>query len=398
MNSSGLHLVGVSHHLADLDARECFARSAPTPVVLVSSGQASEAVLVSTCNRHEILLVSRRFDEILGLIGRDHEAFVALSGENVVRHLYRVAASIDSMVVGEAQILGQIRAAEESATATGTIGPVLRRLFVEARRVGAAVRHHTGIGRGTVSIASVASRLARETLGDLEGKRLLLFGTGEIGRLVAEHCAASGAAITVVVHRNLARAMRLAETFRCATAPVGGIDAALAEAEIVVSATSHPGVVLTRDRIAKAMGIRQGRPLLLVDLAVPRDIEPSVAELDGVTLQNIDRLERIALEERSRRGDAIEAATGIVEEAVRAWRAIEKERQLAPLIRAGHERLLELEESLLAGLPDGPERRERRRKLRRVFHLSLEALRRGETSTFPARELFAGMYGVHGEH
>lgn len=328
-------VVGLSHRSAPVEVRErlaiprddvaaALARIAARPGV-------GEAMCLSTCNRVEIVVTPRdktplddvamtvttALDELAceagGASVRAH--LYRHTGSDAVRHLFRVAASLDSIVVGEPQILGQVKDAFELAQAAGTIGPTLSRAVTRALHAAKRVRTETTIGEGLVSVSSVAVDLAAQIFGALGGRKALLVGAGEMAEAAAELLARGGAKI-LVVNRSPDRAAELAARVGGTPRPWEELQTSLVEADVVLSSTSSRGYVLTRELVARAMKARKGRTLFLIDIAVPRDIEPTASQVDNVFLYGVDDLEDIVEQSmRGRRTEAAKAESMIADEA-----------------------------------------------------------------------------------
>jgi glutamyl-tRNA reductase len=311
----------MSHHSAPVEVREkvafspCAARSFLRR--LKGEGTASEAVLLSTCNRTELYAVVEdegARERLLDLMAADRsveraslekDTYWFTDGE-AVRHLYRVASSLDSMVVGEAQILGQVREAYRAATEELCTGPILNRLFHTSLRVGKKVRSETGIGDSSLSVPRVAVRLAEEVFGTLEGRRALVLGAGEMSELVIKHLKGSGVRELRIVNRTAGRAEALAER-------VGGVAVSFALAEelsnvdVVVSSTGAGEWVVGSEVVARALARRE-EPLFFIDIAVPRDVDPVVQNLDRAYVYDVDDLQAVV--DRNSEGRDAAAAAG----------------------------------------------------------------------------------------
>jgi glutamyl-tRNA reductase len=323
-------LVGVSHHGAAVELRERVAlrhEEAKTVASQLASA-AGEAVCLSTCNRTELYVahdddVPAEVPATSVLLEREPDlanALYRLSDEAAALHLFRVAAGLDSLVPGEGEILGQVRAAFEA----GATGPILDRLFRQALYAGRKARSQTAIGESPASVSAAAAALAQQVFGDLDGRRILLVGAGKVSEQAARNLISRGAEIAVVANRTLDRATELAERFRSAALPLERIEDELARADVVVSSTSSPDIVLHRDQVERALRARRGRPLFLIDLAVPRDLDPAINELDGCYLYDIDDLEAVVAESLgARRREAATAERIVAEEAeqFRTWQA-----------------------------------------------------------------------------
>jgi glutamyl-tRNA reductase len=313
---SRLRLVGLSHHVAPVEIRERVALDLPGARDLASrlTANGGEAVCLSTCNRTELYLVGIEErcpldDDLEGVVYR-------LEDEEAAAHLFRVAAGLDSMVPGEGEILGQVRAAYEA----GAIGPILDRLFRQALHVGKRARTDTAIGESPASVSSAAAALAQQVFGDLRGRSVLVIGAGKAGEQAARSLASRGAVIACVASRSLERARELATRFGARASDLAGVEEELSAADIVVSCTSGRDFVLNRAQVAA----RRRGPLFLIDIAVPRDLDPAINELDGCYLYDIDDLEAVVEETLAgRRREAARAEAMAAEEAdrFREWLA-----------------------------------------------------------------------------
>jgi glutamyl-tRNA reductase len=301
--------LGVSHKTAPLDLRERLALTEGRAVgalrELTGTSGIHEAAAISTCNRTELYLVVSDPVEAestaLGVLTRQAEIrptellghLYSLRSGEAARHLFRVAAGLDSMILGEAEVQGQVKRAYELALVEGGTGPILNRLFRGALAAGGRARAETGISERGLSISSVAVELARRTLGDLSDRRVLVIGAGETAELVAKALVARGVSTVFVANRHYDRAIGLAQRFSGSAVRFEELPEQLKAADIVVSATNSPHHIVERDDIAEVMRTREGRPLLLVDIAVPRDIEPACREISGVSLHDIDDVQQI---------------------------------------------------------------------------------------------------------
>jgi glutamyl-tRNA reductase len=318
---SELLALGVSHKTAPLDLRERLSLTEGRAVgalrELTEAGGIHEAAAISTCNRTELYLVVSDPVEAestaLGVLTRQAEIrptellghLYSLRSGEAVRHLFRVTAGLDSMIVGEAEIQGQVKRAYELALVEGGTGPILNRLFRAALTAGGRAREETGISEKNVSIPSVAVDLARRTLGDLADRRVLVVGAGETAELLARALVSRGVTTVFVANRHYDRAIGLAERFGGNAVRFEELPEQLEQADIVVSATNSPHHIVERDELEHVMGVRGGRPLLLVDIAVPRDIEPACRDVAGVSLHDIDDVQQIV--ERNTSGRESEA-------------------------------------------------------------------------------------------
>jgi glutamyl-tRNA reductase len=306
--SASLLVLGVSHKTAHLALRERLSlpegRASGFLAELVTHPEIREAVAISTCNRTELYMVVgdpvEAESAALGALARQAEMrptelfgrLYSLREEEAVRHLFEVAGGLDSMIVGEAEVQGQVKRAYELALVEGVTGPISNRLFRDALAAGKRVRTETAIGRSHVSVSSVAVDLAQGALGELSSRRVLIVGAGENGELTAQALHRRGAHTVFVANRRYDRAIGLAQRFGGTAVRFDDLPAQLAEADIVVSCTSSPHQIVGRDELALVVEQREGRPLLVIDIAVPRDIDPSVRDLQGITLYDMDDLQR----------------------------------------------------------------------------------------------------------
>lgn len=347
MSEARLFIVGATHHRAPLAVREKLSLDAAGAErlqrALAGIIGLREFAVLGTCNRVEFYGVAadataaarigeafcaeRGFDPLeFGKIRLD------LGDEAAIRHLLEVAAGLDSQMLGETEIFGQVKAAYGAAQAAGTTGPVLNRVFQKCFQAAKHVRTHSAITEGQVSVANIAVELALSIFGGLGDARILLLGAGDIGEKTARAFQSRGAASLTVSSRNPARAMELAATLGASALPFEQRAARLAEFDIVVSATAAPETVLSHQVISAAMARRPARPLFLIDQALPRDIEPTVAELENVFLYNLDDLARIAERNRAaREAEVAKCRAMAAEKAAALWR------QVAPLVAAPRE-------------------------------------------------------------
>ena len=341
-------ILGINHQTAPVDVREKMAfNREQLPGALSQLAKlpgVEEAVVLSTCNRTEIYCATRDasplpvLDWLAGMRAADdpgvRERFYAHEERDVVRHLLRVASGLDSLVLGEPQILGQLKDAYEDARASGTVGPVLHRLFQYAFQVAKQVRTETAIGANAVSVAYAAVSLARQIFGDLSKQTALLIGAGETIELAANYLGDRRLGRLIVANRTQARAQELAARHRGYAIALADIPAHLGEADIVIASTASTEPVLTRRMVETAFIGRKHRPVFMVDIAVPRDIEASVAELADVYLYTVDDLQHVISENRAGREQAAHDAEEIVD--ARAQMFIEQLQSLdaVPAIQA----------------------------------------------------------------
>jgi glutamyl-tRNA reductase len=361
---SELLALGISHKTAPVALRErlAFTESEATGFAAEATATAEvrEAVVISTCNRTEIYLVVgdpvRAESDVLGLLaGRASirpteltDAIYSPRNCDAARQLYRVTAGLESMIVGEAEIQGQVRRAHEAAMRAGCTGPLTNRLFAAALTTGKRVRSETQIGASRVSIPSVAVDLATSLLGALEQRHAMILGAGETSELTARALAEQGAGTIFVANRHADRARSLAERFGGSVVGLDGLPEQLVRADIVLSSTSSPHPIVGREELELVMAKRDGRPLLLIDIAVPRDIDPGCAELDGVTLYDIDDLQAVVARNLNSRADEIPRANELVEEEIHRFARWLGQLDALPVVSALREHTNALVEQVLA--------------------------------------------------
>jgi glutamyl-tRNA reductase len=304
-----LFCIGLNHRTAPVEVREQF--SVPAERLAAVLGELktalglSEAVVLSTCNRLEIYATGRlspmlsqgifqaiaRVKGISSTASPGDDMVYVHEGEECVRHLFRVASSLDSLVVGETEIVGQVKKAYQSAQASGATGKMLNRLFQRALSVSKEVRTRSGIGRCSTSVGSVSLDLAMKVFGeDLSNRTILIVGAGKMGETTLRHLSKHGVKAILVANRSLERALELVSRFDADAVPFNELDRVLPEADIVIVSTSAPHYILSRKVVATAMAGRSDRPLLLIDLSVPRNIEPEAEQAPSVYLYNVDQL------------------------------------------------------------------------------------------------------------
>lgn len=304
-----LILIGLNHRTAPVQVRERLSVPEPKLPEVVRSLQQIEGVdgaaIVSTCNRVEAIVSSRTEDVISRIVdwlaaqgGSDRESLenhlYILRHVDVVKHLCRVASGLDSMIVGEPQIGGQVRSAFQAAQDLGALDGLLQQVYSQTMRVAKRVRTDTAIGEHAVSIPYAAVELARKIFGNLEGLQVLLLGAGEMGELTAEHLHEQSVRQVFVANRSYNRAVELAERFHGSAVQFDSIEEHLATCDIVVASTSAPHYVIDPDQVERALDTRRNRNLFLIDLSVPRNINPDVAGIEGAYLYNVDDLQQVA--------------------------------------------------------------------------------------------------------
>jgi glutamyl-tRNA reductase len=322
-------LVGLSHHTAPVEVRERVAfsngRFEPALRGLLALPPVEEAVIVSTCNRVEVMACGPSGDDIVStlpaFLATEHgvpletlrDRLYTHRGREAVRHLFRVAASLDSMVVGEPQILGQLKDQYAAAAALGASGRVLHRCFHKSFSVAKRVRTETGIAARAVSVGSAAVQLARDIFDRFQDKSALLIGAGTMGEATAKQLLAQGTGTLMVVNRTFERASEMAGALGGIAVPFDRLLRTLPQADLVVSAAAGDGFLLQAAQVDEAMRERRRRPMFLIDLAVPRSFDPFINELDGVYLYDIDDLEAVIADNREARADEAQAAERIVD-------------------------------------------------------------------------------------
>ena len=386
-------LVGISHRTAPVELRERIdfqARGVADALrALAGRGSAREAVVVSTCNRAELYVACdeaaaarqdlvRFLSDFNGVAAGEIAPHVYdVADLDVARHLFRVAAGLDSLVMGEPQILGQVKDAHTIATDAHTSGPVLNRLFHSSFAVGKRVRTETGLGSGAVSVSYAAVALARKIFGDLTGRSVAVIGAGEMGKLTALHMKSHALSRITIVSRTMAHAARTAEAIGGASAaPWEELDAVLGASDIVITATGAAAPILTKAHIESVMRPRRNRPLFIIDIAMPRDVEAAAGEIEQVFLYNIDDLQATVRENLARRASEVARAETIVNEEVEKFGGWFRSRGAIPTVVALRERFetirraeLERLDFKLSSLPP-----EARARVDEITHLIVEKL------------------------
>lgn len=342
--------IGVNHKKASIEIREKLAfDKTQIPLLLEqlkASGKIAGCVILSTCNRTEIYAAARDVDAAISQIWTllVHESGIEIEQlqeyvyiktcEEAIIHLFRVASGLDSMILGEKEILGQISRAYQFACENSACNLVMNVLFQRALKVGKQVRTETRIGTGASSVGAAAVELAKKTFGDIQGRSILLIGAGEIGRLVARNIANNGASQMMVCNRSYDKAQELASEFGGSAEPYERLSQCISRADLVLSCTAAPGCIITKEKLAHIMGSRNGKPIFLIDLAVPRDIEPAVCELEQVCLYNIDDLQNIVHESLYQRQQEAEKAEMIIERAIDNFAKWLNSQHAVPVIKA----------------------------------------------------------------
>ena len=348
-------LVGISHRTAPVEVRERMSihesRLATALADLVSRQGIQEGLILSTCNRVDLAASAEEEAEVEPLLRSflaDYHRYDVsaydrylywLRGREVVHHLFRVASSLDSMVLGEPQILGQLKQAYRAAREAGALGGTLHEITEQALAVGRRVRRETALGTTAVSVSYAAVELAKKIFGSLEGKTVFILGAGKMSELAARHLVSSGASSILVANRTASRAQELARAFGGTAVPFDNLLGHLRRADIVISSTGSPEPLVTREQASGLLAGRKGRPMFFVDIAVPRDIEPAVNDLDNAFVYDIDDLEQVVAANRKQREREAGWAEDIVAEEVQRMMRRLASKDLAPTIVALEQRL-----------------------------------------------------------
>jgi glutamyl-tRNA reductase len=340
------NILGINHKTAPVSLREKVAFNEDRLVAALRTLQqengVSEVVILSTCNRTEVYWAgSASGADLSNWLERHHGNNLDLASslyvhqeQRAIEHAFSVASGLDSMVLGEAQILGQLKDAYRVAHQTGSTGPMLNKLFQAAFSAAKRVRSETQIGANAVSLASATVKLARRVYADLSIQNTLMIGAGEMIALTARHFATAGVKRIVIANRTLSRAQTLAAEIKGYAVDLAQLDKELDQADIVVSCTASAVPLITKAAAAAALKSRRRRPIFMVDLAVPRDIEPSVADLEDIYLFSIDDLQQLVDENRQSREQAAGGARLLIEEEVARFLAESRAKDAGPAIRA----------------------------------------------------------------
>ena len=351
-----LLLTGLSHKTAPVHLREKLAISdalLPRALQDLQNLGAAEAVVLSTCNRVEFTVSTTDdvdpgpvLDQFLNQWQVPRSAFdghlYRLESRDAIQHIFRVASSLDSMVVGEPQILGQLKAAYAAAKTEGSVGGLLETVLTRAFSAAKRVRSETGIGQMAVSVSYAAVELARRIFGSLNGQRVLIIGSGKMGELAAKHLRRSGATKIFVTNRTRARAEEMATLFDGRAIDYAAFPAMLHEIDIVIASSGSPHFILTREDMQRVIAQRKNKPMFLIDIAVPRNIDPAVNDIDGVFLYDVDDLAGVVNENLKERGKQAEQAEAIIAEEVELMMARLRIEGVAPTIVSLQEQLEEI--------------------------------------------------------
>lgn len=356
-----LTVLGLNHRTAPVEIRERFNFTADRVASIIrrlrNYDNIPEAVLLSTCNRTELYMVMENIDESIPfmktllkhLAGADYnpDYFYNLSGTQCVRHLFRVASSLDSLVVGEGQILSQIKNAYHISRTVGMTDTVLNTLFNKAIAVGKRVRTETKIAYSSVSVSSAAVDLAINILGDLSKANILVLGAGHMSELTARHLIDKGASTIFVSNRNLDHAKELADKFNGTAIPYSKMFEQASLADIIITSTGAPHYVLTLENLGPLLSTRQDKPLILIDIAVPRDVDPALGDVAGVTVYNIDDLEDVVDLNKNFRTNEAKLAAQIIEEEILSLKERLRYYTMRPVMVQLHEKMNFLRQKIL---------------------------------------------------
>lgn len=356
-----LTVLGLNHRTAPVEIRERFNFTADRVASIIrrlrNYDNIPEAVLLSTCNRTELYMVMENTDESIPFIksllkhlaGDEYkfDYFYNLSGTQCVRHLFRVASSLDSLVIGEGQILSQIKNAYHISRSVGMTDVVLNTLFNKAIAVGKRVRTETKIAYSSVSVSSAAVDLAIEILGNLETANILVLGAGHMSELTARHLIDKGASTIFVSNRNLDHAQELAQKFNGTAIPYAQMFKQASKADIIITSTGAPHYVLTAENLGPLLVDRRDKPLILIDIAVPRDVDPRLGEMEGVTVYNIDDLENVVDINKNFRSSEAQMAAQIIEEEILSLKERLRYYTMRPVMVQLHDKMNFLRQKIL---------------------------------------------------
>lgn len=342
-----LAVLGINHRTAPVEVRERLAfrpEEVPSALLDLQARGAAEALILSTCNRVEVtavleegVLIEDLFEGIVReRAGLPFDAIVPhtylFEDREAIRHIFRVASSLDSMIVGEPQILGQLKEAYAQGRDAGSVGSALEAVLTRAFNVAKRIRSETEIGQSAVSVSFAAVELARQIFGSLSKKRVLIIGAGKMSESAARHLIGAGATEIFITNRTAERAAEVARLFHGEIVPYDLFARRLAEIDIVIASSAAPGYVLTREMVRRALEERKNQPMFLIDVAVPRNLEPEINLLEHVFLYDIDDLQKLAERNLQARREVAQQAEGIVLEEVARMEARLREREVAPVI------------------------------------------------------------------
>ena len=348
-------LIGLNHKTAPVEIRECLAFSEDETTTalrrLCTHGAISESILISTCNRVELLLMAKDIDQAIATaktffaesknvpLAQFESALYLYQGDDAVRHVFRVAASLDSMVVGEPQILGQVKSAYRKATEEKSSGVILNRLLHRTFFIAKRIRTETGIGGHAVSISYAAIELGRKIFGTLEGKSVMLIGAGEMAELAVEHLIRHQVKSVIVANRTFENAVVLAKRYQGQAIAFGEIRNHLGKVDIIIGSTGATEYVVRKSQVKGLMRERRNRPLFFIDIAVPRNIDPAINQLNNIYVYDIDDLNEVIDDNRQDRHREAVRAERIVDEAVIQFREWFNNLDVVPTIKVLREKL-----------------------------------------------------------
>ncbi|MBK8908400.1 MAG: glutamyl-tRNA reductase [Rhodospirillales bacterium] len=414
-----LVMVGANHRTSALAMRDRLfvdAEAMPTVLGRLRERGIPQAIVVSTCDRVEVSAIHEDPDlaaERIAAVLADHAGLTpsdvgphlrTLVGEAALRHLLRVAASLDSMVVGEPHVLGELKACHRVSQAHGMTGPELEAVLQVAYAAAKRVRNETGIVRRPVSIAAAAASLAEDVHGDLRDRTALMIGTGDLGTLIAETMVTAGLRHLFVTHPVSTRAEAAAAAFNCHVIAFADLSRELARADIVIGALGTRRYVITETMIKASLSARRRRPMVLIDAAIPGDADPGIDRLDDAFLFALDDLERVALRGHSHRQSAAPAAEAIIDAAVTEYARTRAGRQAVPVVRALHEHFEAVRRQAVADAA-GDADKATRLLVGRLLHEPSEQLRAvaadcgDDTGRFRAlQQALVRLFGLHGRN
>jgi len=357
---SDITLIGINHKTAAVELRESLAFTAEETThalkFLTNSEDIREAMIFSTCNRMEILFIPARENGTQSMISflseyknipatRFQDALYIYRGSDAIKHLFRVASSLDSMILGEPQILGQVKSAYRATIATRSSGVIINRLMHKAFSIAKKVRRETGIGDNAVSISYAAIELANKIFSDLSERSIMLLGAGEMAELAVEHLISHGVRKIVVANRTFENAVVLAEKYNGKAVKFEEREEQLQDVDIIVSSTGATEYVLTASSVKRKMALRKNRPLFFIDIAVPRDIDPGINKIDNAYLYDIDDLQNIVDDNMDERKKEAIKGERLVEEAVIKFQRWLASLEVVPTIVAIREKIEKITES-----------------------------------------------------
>lgn len=356
-----LTVLGLNHKTAPVEIRERFNFTADRVASIMrrlrNYDNIPEAVLLSTCNRTELYMVMENTNESIPFIKNllkhlagdeyNFDYFYYLSGTQCVRHLFNVASSLDSLIIGEGQILSQIKNAYHISRTSGMTDVILNTLFNKAIAVGKRVRTETKIAYSSVSVSSAAVDLAIDILGNLSTANILVLGAGHMSELTARHLIDKGASTIFVSNRNLDHAQELAEKFNGTAIPYSEMFTQASKADIIITSTGAPHYVLTAENLGPLLKDRKDKPLILIDIAVPRDVDPKLGEMEGVTVYNIDDLENVVDINKNFRTNEAQMAVAIIEEEISALKERLRYYTMRPVMVQLHDKMNFLRQKIL---------------------------------------------------